>query len=279
MASTPAEDSRPIAEISQGPSAFESFLDRNQKGLIVLAVLLVLGAGAWVVVRGIKRSAEENAGAALANATGLADLQDVVKKNPETLAAGSAKILIAEEQWKEGQQDAAIETLRAFLSESPSHPAAPTAKASLASRLMQQGKRDEASAVFQEVAADPAARFLAPYALVALGDLAKEAGRMEEAEAFYKRAKDDFGDNPFANSVQQHIDLLKFVRPEEIEAPAGEKTGEAAPEDTSATTPGLDGNPLGDILNNAPAVGGDEAEAPAEAADETPAEPAEGDSN
>lgn len=243
----------------------------------MVAVALVLGAGAWVVTKGIKRSAEESAGAALAGAAGLADLQDVVKKNPGTLASGSAKLLIAEEQWNSGQQDAAIETLNSFLAEHPGHPASPTAKASLASRLMQQGKNDQAFSVFQEVAADPGAKFLAPYALICLGDLAKEAGRAEEAERFYQQAKDDFGANPFANMAQQHLDLLNFARPKEIDPPVEESKDEA--DDTSSSIPELQGNPLGDILNGVPADSGAEADLPAEPTQESPAEPAEGDSN
>ncbi len=268
MASSHAEDSRPIAEISQGPSAFESFLDRNQKLLLVLGIVLALAVIAWVIMRGIQRSAETNAGNALAAANGLAELQDVVKEHPGTTAAGSARILISEEQWRNGQQDAAIDTLRTFLAESPEHPAVPSARASLAARLMQQGKNEEAETLFRQVSEDPAARFLAPYALTCLGDLAKAAGRVDEAGEFYQRAKNDFDSNPFSGSVQQHLDLLKFKLPEEIEPPPAEEAKEDLPEDGTAPLPdGLQDNPLRGILDTAPP------------AVEEPAEPSDGDSN
>ncbi len=274
MASSHAEDSRPIAEISQGPSAFESFLDRNQKLLLVLGIVVALAVIAWVVVRGIHRSAETNAGNALAAAAGLAELQDVVKDHSGTIAAGSARILISEEQWRNGQQDAAIDTLRTFLAETPEHPAAATARASLAARLMQQGKNEEAESLFRQVSEDPAARFLAPYALTCLGDLAKAAGRIDEAGELYRRAKDDFDSNPFSNSVQQHLDLLKFKLPEEIEPPPAEEAKEDAPEDGASSLPGeLQGNPLRDILETTPPA---MEESPAV---EESAEPADGDSN
>ncbi len=68
----------PLAEISQGPNAFEAFLDRNQKGIIVFAILLALGAVVAVIYRGVERSRQETAGAALTKAADLAALQAVV---------------------------------------------------------------------------------------------------------------------------------------------------------------------------------------------------------
>ena len=46
MSDDTKETSVPLAEISQGPNAFEAFLDRNQKGIIVLAILYP--AAAWL---------------------------------------------------------------------------------------------------------------------------------------------------------------------------------------------------------------------------------------
>ena len=52
----------PLAEISQGPNAFEEFLDRNQKNLVVLAIALALGAAGLVIYRGIEKSGQQTAG-------------------------------------------------------------------------------------------------------------------------------------------------------------------------------------------------------------------------
>ncbi len=69
------ESSVPLAEISQGPNAFEAFLDRNQKGIVVLAILLAIGAVGLVIYRGIETSRQESAGAALTKAADLASFQ------------------------------------------------------------------------------------------------------------------------------------------------------------------------------------------------------------
>lgn len=192
MAADLPESPTPLAEISQGPSAFEQFLDRNQKNLIILTILLAIGAAALVVYRGIEKSRQETAGAALNKAADLAGLQAVAKDHSGTRAAASAMILLADRQWSEGQQDAAITTLREFIAANPGHPAFPTAQASLGSKLMAQGKSADAASVFQQIADDPKARFIAPFALISLGDIAKAGGDIDKAESSYNRVKTDF---------------------------------------------------------------------------------------
>lgn len=274
---------RPLAEISHGPSAFEAFLDRNQKGMIVLGIALVAATAGWIVVRGIKDGAEKSAGGILTKSEGIAELQSMLKDHPDTAAAGSAQLVIAAKQWEEGDQDAAIETLRAFITAKPEHPGIPTARASLASRLLVQGKSDEAATQFQEIANDPKARFLAPYALTSLGDIHKAAGRLDEAEQAYKRAQNDFGTNPLSKAAADHLKLLRFKPPVEIEPPPAPapKEGEAAPApapEDAALPKELDG-PLGNILigeSTPPPVETPAEEAlPAEPANEQPAPPAE----
>lgn len=227
----------PLAEISQGPNAFEQFLDRNQKNLVILAILLAIGAAVLVIYRGIEKSRMETAGAALNKAEDLASLQAVVKDHAGTTAALSAMVLLADRQWSEGQQDAAIETLRSFISSSPDHPARPAAQASLASKLMTQGKSADAARIFEDVVADPSARFIAPYALISLGDISKVAGDLEKAEASYKRVKTEFPDSSFADTANRRIAILKAKPPVEIEPPPAPKV-DSPPASLTPPVPG-----------------------------------------
>jgi TolA-binding protein len=214
------EPSIPLAEISQGPNAFEAFLDRNQKGIVVLAILLCIGAVGLVVYRGIEKSREESAGIALNKANDTSSYQAVVKDHPNTIAAGSAMTLLANSQWSEGKKDDSIATLQKFLQDDPEHPAGPTAKASLGAKLMAQGKNGDAAKVFEEVTADPAARYVAPFALISLGDISKAAGDLEKAETFYSKVRTDFADSSFADAAGRRIAILKAKPPVEIDPPA-----------------------------------------------------------
>ena len=257
----------PLAEIAQGPSAFEEFLDRNQKNLLILAILLVIGAAAFVVYRGVERSRQDSAGADLTKASDLAALKAVIENHPDTRAARSAAILLSEKQWTEGQQDAAVAALRAFIDSNNDHPALATARASLAAKLMAQGKTADAAAVFQQIVDDTRSRYLVPYALISLGDLAKRGGDLDKADTLYNRAKADFPDSGFASVANERIASLRAVPPVEVEpppAPPSEETqtGDgAAPAPLSVPPPSID-NPS---VSDGAAAGSDETTAPTEA--------------
>ena len=220
----------PLAEISQGPNAFEEFLDRNQKSLIALAILLALATAGYVVYSGIEKSRQDTAGEALAKAEDLAALQAVVTEHPDTNAARSAVVLLAERQWADGQQDAAIETLRAFTASNPDAPSYPAAQASLGAKLMTQGKSEEAVRIFQDLVDQPNSRYIAPYALISLGDIARVAGDLDKASASYERVRSDFSESPFVETASKRIATLKAKPPVEIEAPpAPAATAPSAP--------------------------------------------------
>ncbi len=244
MSSDPKNSPVPLAEISQGPNAFEDFLDRNQKTLVVLALLLAIAAAGFVVYRGIQKSAEETAGSALNKADDTASLQSLIEKHPNTAAAGSATVLLGNKQWTEGQQDAAIATLQKFIAENPSHPALPTAQASQAAKLMAQGKTADASKIFEEITRNPTANFIAPFALISLGDIAKTAGDLAKAEASYTKVKTDFPTSNFAEAAGRRLAILKAKPPTEIAPPpAPEPPPTPATPESTTPTPTLEATP------------------------------------
>ncbi len=262
MPANSPESPAPLAEISHGPSAFERFLDNNQKNLVILTVLLVIGAAALVVYRGIETSRQESAGAALNKAADLKALQSVTQEHQDTRAATSAAVLLAESQWNEGQQDAAIATLRTVVDSKTEHPALPTARASLAAKLMAQGKTADATAVFQQILDDPKARFIAPYAHLSLGDIAKVAGDLDKAELSYTRVKNDFPDSSFADTANRRISSLKTLPPVEVEAPpapapaagpAAQPAPPPAPMAPSIHKPAVEETPAPPVTQQSPA--------------------------
>ena len=238
MSADPKESPTPLAEISQGPNAFEAFLDRNQVGIVVLAIALVVGAAGLVVYRGIKASNEETAGAALTKAGTARDYQAVVSEHENTSASGSAMLLLANAQWTEGKQDDSIATLRKLIESHPGHAVIPTAKSSLASKLMSQGKSGDAAKLFEEVASDPTARFIAPFALISLGDIAKADGNLEKAESSYTKVTTEFSGSTFAETASRRISILKSKPPVEIEPPPAPPAPPAG-DGTPATVPPL----------------------------------------
>lgn len=265
------ETAVPLAEISQGPNAFEAFLDRNQKGLVALAAALALGAVGVVVYRGVVQSGQETAGAALTKADSAAAYQAVVDGNADTAAVGSALVLLANSQWDANEKEKAIATLQKFVSSYPNHPALPSAKANLGSKLLAEGKTADATKVFEELVSAPEAKFIAPFALVSLGDIAKTAGDLTKAEENYKKVQSDFPDSTFSQTASQRILVLKAKPPVEIEPPAVSATptpaGAGAP--PSLTPPATSVMPSLEV----PAVEVPPVEIPAEAPVQEPAAP------
>lgn len=209
----------PLGEISQAPPALEMFLDKHQMKIVALAALLAILAVVYVVDKGITEGGEKTAGALLAKAEDISDLQGVVKNHEGTAAANSAKVLLAEKQWEDGQQDDAVSTLKGFIESGSSHPALTNAKASLASKLLVQGKQDEAAEMFRALSDDPKADFLAPYAWIALGDIAAAKGDNDAAEKAYGVVEMDFPGSSFSRDAAQRALLLKAKAPVEVAAP------------------------------------------------------------
>lgn len=209
----------PLGEISQAPPALEVFLDKHQMKLIVLAVILTIVAIVAVIMKGVKKSNEETAGAMLSKAEDISGLQAVVKNHGDTEAAFSAKVLLAEKQWEEGQQDDAIATLKAFVDGDRAHPARPSAEASLAAKLWSQGKTDEAAELFRDLTEDSDSRFLAPYAWISLGDIEAGKGNTEAAEKAYETVESEFAGSTFSQDALTRRLLVKAKAPVEVAAP------------------------------------------------------------
>jgi|LakMenEpi03Aug12_release.lakeMendotaPanAssembly.Ray.scaffolds.fasta_scaffold519604_1 predicted negative regulator of RcsB-dependent stress response len=243
MSANPKETSAPLAEIAHGPGPLERFLDKNQKLLVIFAILLVLAAAGAVVFRGVEHSRQVTAGAALSKAAGLPDLRKLVDAHGGTHAASSAAILLAEEQWSGGQQDAAIATLRQFIDANPKHPALASARGSLGSKLMTQGNAVDAAAAFQQIVDDTRSRYLAPYALISLGDLASLAGDSAKAESFYNRAKADHPESGFASTANERLATLNASMPTEVDPPPPAAEDAPPPNDNTVSPPAIEPAP------------------------------------
>lgn len=182
------ESPAPIAEISLGPSKLDQFLDNHQTKLVIAAIMIALGVVAYVIYDGLAQAEANEAGAALLVAQKPADYEELIKAWPESKAAASAQLLLAQTQWPDSQPDS-IASLEAFISKYPQHPSIGSAKTSLGLRLHDQGKTQEATEILTEVAENTAYTYIAPMACIALGDIAKAAGEKTDATQWYEKAQ------------------------------------------------------------------------------------------
>jgi tetratricopeptide (TPR) repeat protein len=222
----------PIGEISQEPSAFEAFLDANQKKLMSVGILAILCLVAYVIVTGQDKMAKEEAAAAVAKARTGAQYQAVSEEYDGENAGGSAILLKSQLLWRDQQQQEAIEALETFVSEYPEHPALGSAYASLGSYQQQLKNLDEAKEAFEEAAETKSAA--SSLALLSLGDLALQAGDDENAEKQYKKIISDYESSHLqVKSMAQN--RLKLIN---VESPTEKKSEPAQPTVTpEAATP------------------------------------------
>lgn len=226
---TPSDSTpSPIGEISQAPSAFENFLDANQKKLVIVGILVILGIIGYVIYDGLSLMKQKSAAADFAAANTIPQLEAVAKKHQGTPAGGSALIEKARLLWRDQQQQEAVEELQSFLNSSPDHPAHTSALARLGSYFEQMGQLDKAKEALESAAAKKEAA--SSLALLSLGDIARTAGDDEAARAYYERISAEFGETHFQvkSVAEQRLKLIGVALPIE-KAPA-------PPAPTDATT-------------------------------------------
>ena len=241
---SPDNGPSPIGEISQEPSAFEAFLDANQKKLILLGILAVLCLVVYVVFTGLGKKAEEEAAAAVAKARTDSDYEAVSQEYEGKNAGGSAILLKSQLLWGDQQQQEAIEALEAFVSKYPKHPAAGSAYASLGSYQQQLKKLDKAKEAFEEaVNSESAASSLA---LLSLGDLELQAGEDENAEEIYKKIISEYESSHLQvkSMAQERLKLINVKSPTEKKSEPAQPTITPEAATSPITVPGITPNPL-----------------------------------
>lgn len=288
--SSPSSAPAPIAEIDHGPSKLDQFLDAHTKKLVIGVILIALGVIAYVVYDGLAEAEAQKAGAALLEAEKASDYQEIIQQWPQSNAAASAHLLLADLQWADSQPES-IETLENFISQHPEHPSIATAKVSLGLRLLEQGHTADAVTTLTEVAESDAATYIAPLACIALGDIAKAAGETGDAQAWYERAQEDPSEqgNAYKDTAAARLTLVNAKPPVKIKpalpvppAPPAPAVPPVSPEPsptpvptptapTAPVTPDTD-TPSG--IQEKPSPAGTATPPPAAAAPETPETPA-----
>ena len=231
---------RPVAEITHEASAFEQFLDKNQKKLILFSVFLILLAAAIVVYKNKLSDKENAASAALIDCYNEetfkydpAKLEALQKQYAGTKAATSATYLHTLSLWDAGRLEDSIKELERFISSYPTSDLRNQAALVLASRHWQQENLSKAQEVYQLVV-DACHPVYSPVALLSLGDMAREKGDVETAKKLYQEVLSQYPDSSFAflaplpnmtgnelrkSAIQDRLDLLGIKPPTVISAP------------------------------------------------------------
>lgn len=235
---------QPLAEIEVGPSKMDQFLDKNQKKLIWLSILILcLGAGI-IVYKSIAADRENTAGAQLiaaydskTNKYNPEMIEALMAQYPGTAAAKTAGYLHTVALWDAGRQEECIAALNKMLELYPHGPLRDEAALVLGCRRLQSGEVDKAVEVFQLVV-DSENPVFSPIALINLGDIARDKGETDKAKAYYEEAQSKYPDSSFTyiqnqdprnqnpmsqvmmkSPAQARLELLGIKKPEQKAAP------------------------------------------------------------
>ena len=231
----PAGAPSPIGEISQEPSKFEAFLDANQKKLVLLGIIAILGLIAYVVYDGLREKGAREDAAVVSAARTVPELEAAAKELDGSNAGGSALILKAEKQWDDQQQQQAISTLEDFISKYPEHPALGNALASLGSYYQVKFEKDKAIEAFKKSAELKTSA--SSLALLSLGDIALSEGDGEAAKGYYDRIITEFESHLQVKGLaQQRLKLIGVKAPTE-KAPEPPKPTPGAPNQGAVSKP------------------------------------------
>lgn len=173
----------PISEISHGPSQFDAFLDRNQKKLVALAIVLALGVVGYLVFDGLQSMEKQKAGSKLFNAESAEEYKEASVGAPQNVQA-TAQLLRAKAQGAD-DLDGAMTTLKDLIATQPNSVVSKDAELSLALYQIEAGLNDEARQGLTNILADPEAEYTKVVAKVALADLELVSGNLEEAKNLF----------------------------------------------------------------------------------------------
>ena len=201
----------PIAELEHGPSKLEEFLDKHQKKLIILAILIFVAVLGYVIMTGLKEKGAKDAGAALMLASTEEEYQQVISDHSNPATAGSSAMSIAQLKTTDNER---VEALNHFISNYPEHPGVPAKLLELALIQMNTGNNSDAKNNLTKLLSNENSAYLAPRAEIAIADIAASANELEEAERLYSKVRD--AKNHFSPVAAERLLYLKAIDPDEV---------------------------------------------------------------
>ncbi len=222
-------------------SAYEDWLERNFKKLLLLVLLVILAVAAYFIVRYRTDALRMEAGAAFTSADSIEAHDAVISKFAGTPAAANSLLKKAELLWDKNQKDSSVEALRKFLAGHPKHPLLMQTKLALATRLEVMGEKDEARKLYEEITASATASEVTPLAEIRLADLLWSEGKLEEAKTLYAGLPSKYpGTNqPFFDQSQERLKWAGADLPTtEVDPPAPPPAPEGAAEAPAPKPPG-----------------------------------------
>lgn len=235
----PTPEPQPSVNLDSHLEADFFWEEHKTKIIAVLAVALLAIAG-YATWQFVMTQSNAKAAAAFDAAHSTAELQDFVKNFPNSVAAGNAQLLIANNQRSEGKIDDALKTLTDFTSKRPEHPLIADAWFSYAVTLEVKKDIPKALETYASVASKYGQTSTAPAALSAQARLTRQQGDIKKARDLYENLVQRFPASIWAQEAQQELNRLPKTeepRPVKTETPSATPAASSAPSSTPVRSP------------------------------------------
>jgi tetratricopeptide (TPR) repeat protein len=221
------------------------FWDRYKREVMAVLILALVAVAAY---GGYKLYIERQAGAAaaqLASAKTAADFQKLISDYPDTSAAASAYLLLADNQRNEKKFTEANATLQTFLDKFPKQELNGTARLAIAGNLEAMGKKDDALTAYQRLVAGDPQGYAAPIALYSQIHILKEKKQIAEARKVCETLMTQYRESRLAADAAYQLRLLKADSPASVaptpsvapSAPGPVTAAPPAPQSSAAAPP------------------------------------------
>ncbi len=225
------------AELVLQPDFWELHGKRIMLG-VGAVVLAIVAMGAWALMqhKAVARAAKD-----FAAASSEEQLRAVISNHTDSVVAGNARLLLAEDLREAGKGEEALTLLQELLDQKPDHPLAAVATLALGETNAALGKYEEAAVKYEQVQTRFASSFAAPLAMLGRAQAMVALGRTEDARRLAEAVKVEHANSIAAMQADQ---LLSTLPKPSVDAEAAPKDeAEAQPKVESPGQPSAEAKP------------------------------------
>lgn len=215
-------ETAPQAQFDWNPTPFETFLERNFKLLLTIAVTAAVGGAGWLVWRQQHHRNRLAQAQAFTSAESLDDYKKVITSFPGTEAAGSAHYMSANLLAQNNDTAGALKEWQDFTKNFPSHPLVEQAELRVALLTIETGETQKGVEQLEAFLAKYPQSPFRGLAQLRQGDALVSLGEKDKAVAIYTQMTE--GGNlattsgkPARDEALQRLEWVKLTPPTEIE--------------------------------------------------------------
>jgi TolA-binding protein len=233
--------SQPAAQPSQPLSTFDAeiFWALHKQKILLGALVLVVVLLGGSIYFGLQAARAQKAEAAYAAADSIGGWQTVIRKFPNSIAAGNSYLRIGSKLREDGKYPESDAAYDSFIHHFPKHPLLVTGYMGLAANAELENHPDKALDEYKEVATQFNSSYLAPMALFQQARILEGKGELAEAQQMFESVVRRYPESTFSGEAGRRAGRLadKLSQQASKSNPAAQTTASPLPSSRSNKLP------------------------------------------